>query len=238
MTIGNHTLHVDYCGEIHEVPPDKSLTFGRSADLVIDSNRQLHRTAGRFFYEMGIWWLENVGRTLDLQIVDLDSRSSVLLTPRRRTSLTFARSAVRFQAGPTTYEILLDVPQGAEIVTGTVGDTVSTSDVPLVEEQLLLLVALAEPKLREPHRPTYVPPNKQIAERLGWSITKFNRKLDNVCAKYTKAGVSGLRGSPDNLAADRRRRLVEHVVAHGIVCFDDLSKLDQIERPDPDPDPE
>ena len=53
-------------------------------------------------------------------------------------------------------------------------------------------------------------------------MTKFNRKLDGLCAKYSKAGVAGLHGSSDRLAKDRRTRLAEHVVEAGIVTLDDL----------------
>ncbi|MGJ3403836.1 hypothetical protein [Glutamicibacter sp. Je.9.36] len=51
------------------------------------------------------------------------------------------------------------------------------------------------------------------AARLGWGITKFNLKLDNVCDKLDKAGVAGLRGGPGKLATNRRARLVEHAVS-------------------------
>ena len=64
-----------------------------------------------------------------------------------------------------------------------------------------------------------------MARRLGWSITKFNRKLDNLCDRFAKLGVGGLRGSLDQLATDRRRRLVEHAVESGLI---DRSQLDRL----------
>ena len=62
-----------------------------------------------------------------------------------------------------------------------------------------------------------LPANRAVARRLGWSITKFNRKLDNLCNRFAKLGVGGLRGSIDQLATDRRRRLVDHAVESGLI---------------------
>ena len=95
-------------------------------------------------------------------------------------------------------------------------------------EQRLLLVALAEAQLRDPSAALDLPTNRQIAHRLGWKITKYNRKLDGLCVKFAAAGVSGLRGSSDALARDRRLRLVDHAVNAGVVTPDDLALL-----PDP-----
>ena len=39
-----------------------------------------------------------------------------------------------------------------------------------------------------------LPTNRHVADRLGWTITKFNRKLDTLCVKFEKLGVAGLRG--------------------------------------------
>ena len=43
--------------------------------------------------------------------------------------------------------------------------------------------------------------NREVAARLGWSLTKFNRKLDNVCQKLKKAGVQGLHGDSEKQIA-------------------------------------
>ena len=107
----------------------------------------------------------------------------------------------------------------------------TASNLPLTPSQRLLIVALAEPTLREPTAGLQIPANKQTAARLHWTITKFNRKLDNVCAKLTKAGVAGLHGTPGNLAANRRRTLVEFALQSGLVTADDLDLIDEIPTP-------
>src|SRR5918999_509016 len=72
--------------------------------------------------------------------------------------------------------------------------TIQLGDIMLTDEQRLLLLALAEGTLRDPHNNDELPTNRAVARRLGWSITKFNRKLDNLCNRFTKLGVGGLRG--------------------------------------------
>ena len=84
---------------------------------------------------------------------------------------------------------------------------------------------MAETTLRDPHAGADLPTNRAVARRLGWSITKFNRKLDNLCNRFATLGVGGLRGSIDHLATDRRRRLVDHAVESGLVSADELELL-------------
>mgnify|MGYP004587669819 CR=1 FL=1 len=104
----------------------------------------------------------------------------------------------------------------------TIGDVTFTPD------QLLLIIALAEPALRrEGWGTTALPGSAEAAERLGWALKKFNRKLDNVCDKLTRIGVKGLHGGPDRLATDRRARLVQYALAARWVTADDLHLLDR-----------
>lgn len=64
---------------------------------------------------------------------------------------------------------------------------------------------------------------------LGWKVTKFNRKLDNVCQKLADAGIRGLHGGPGKLASNRKSRLVEHALSTRMVTEDDLVLLDDPE---------
>ena len=57
-------------------------------------------------------------------------------------------------------------------------------------------------------------------------MTRFNRKLDNVCDKLDRIGVKGLRGGPKQLATNRRARLVEYAVTTRLVTAEDLFMLD------------
>jgi hypothetical protein len=233
-------LVIEFCGELTEVEPGQDLTFGRAADLVVDENPHLHRVLGRLQHWGGLWWLTNEGRSITMVVADEGSRSSAIVAPGSRIALTFRDAAIRFRAGVTDYALFLRVPAPAEpgvpadddtLVDGAEGDdesyvdTIGIGDLPLTDEQRLLLIALAEPALRDPHGGAELPANRAVAHRLGWSITKFNRKLDNLCNRFSAAGIGGLRGSVDQLATDRRRRLVDHAIESGLVTEADLGLL-------------
>jgi hypothetical protein len=235
-------LHVDFIGEVTSVEPGHELTFGRQADLHIDDNRHLHRVLGRFWSRGDAWWLTNEGRAITIQIADADSRSSVQLAPGSEIALSFPNSVLRFRAGVTDYEVAVRVPdrfadEGDEddddpldADDDEAGETIALGDIMLTAEQRLLLLALGEGTLRDPHSNDELPTNRAVARRLGWSITKFNRKLDNLCNRFAKLGVGGLRGSIDQLATDRRRRLVEHAIESGLISRSQLDRL----PPEPD----
>ena len=77
-----------------------------------------------------------------------------------------------------------------------------------------------------------IPSSADAARRLGWTITKFNRKLDNVCSKLADAGTRGLHGGPGKLASNRRARLVEHALSTRLVTEADLALLDPVSSPE------
>jgi hypothetical protein len=233
-------LHVEYCGEVTSVETSDELTFGRAGDVRIDDNPHLHRVLGRLWARGDQWWLSNEGRAISMQIADADSRSNVVLAPGTEIALSFPNSIVRFRAGVTDYELTLRVPDREDeeeldddadaAWDDEFTETIGLGAVPLTDEQRLLLLALAEPTLRDPHAKEELPANRAVARRLGWSITKFNRKLDNLCNRFAKLGVGGLRGSIDQLATDRRKRLVEHAVESGLINAGQLDRL----PPEPD----
>ena len=71
-----------------------------------------------------------------------------------------------------------------------------------------------------------MPSNAEVANRLGWSTKKFDRKLDYICAKLTEHQVKGLRGGKGVEATTRRMNLVEHAIRNGLVMPRDLSLLE------------
>ncbi len=227
---------IDFCGEIHRIDVGQSLTFGRAADLVIDDNQFLHRRVGQLAHRSGLWWLDNIGTRIPLSVKDLSSRSQVTLAPGRSLAISFPTAAVQFSAGRSNYELEIAVPLPVDrpqlhLVEDDIDsherdvETTSLADVPLTLDQKLLIIALAEPTLRSGEAAVETPSNRAAAHRLGWTITRFNRKLDNVCDRLTRAGVSGMRGQAGVLASDRRTRLVEHAVSSGLVSPDDLALL-------------
>jgi hypothetical protein len=233
-----HDLVVEFVDVERVISPGDELTFGRSADIVVDDNRYLHRLIGRFTWSNGMWWLVNTGSSIALRLDDANGPSYTRVAPGSTVPLSFETATLSFEAGGRPYELrtelLIDSPLLAVDVTGTDSDeeagvtdleaTTTAGSLPLNDEQRLLLVALCEPWLRDAAS-NELPTNRQLASRLGWTITKFNRKLDWLCQKYAAAGVTGLRGSSDLLARDRRLRLVEHALDAGVVTPADLALL-------------
>jgi hypothetical protein len=225
---------VDYCGEIFEVTPDQPICIGREGDLVIDDNPYLHRRFLEFTYLDGLLWLANVGSALAATVADEHGLVQTWLSPGARIPLVFAQSVVWFTAGPTTYEIEV-AQESAPFVTAVeeqAGDGSTTMGrVTFTPDQKLLILVLAEDILRRGNRGAgAIPHSTTAAERLGWTTTKFNRKLDNVCEKLAKMGVRGLVGSTGRTASNRRVRLVEYALATRLVTAEDIVWLDGLDE--------
>lgn len=227
---------IDFCGSVIAIDRDP-FVLGRDGDMVIDDdNRHLHRQFLRLSSQQGIWLLANVGSQLSATASDSDGRLEAFLAPGAVLPLVFDETIVRFTAGPTTYEFAIRLPDPA-FVTGVAepggsGDT-TVGRVSMTPDQLRLILALAEPVLRGDGRAvTALPSNAEAAQRLDWKITRFNRKLDNVCQKLSAHGVRGLHGGPGQLASSRRARLVEYAIAVRMVDRDDLALLDTISSGD------
>lgn len=222
---------VEFAGEYFHLAPETSFTVGREGDLAIDENLFLHRRFLEIMHVDGLWWLANVGSRLTATVTDAVGGVQAWLVPGARLPLVFERTTVVFTAGPTTYEFTVYATQPTFQTARRLdpGDGDSTiGDVPLTESQKLLVVALAEPfLLRDGTGMSLIPSSAAAAERLGWTVTRFNRKLDNVCDKFDRVGVPGMRGGARSFATNRRARLVEHAIASRLVTRDDLALLDR-----------
>lgn len=223
-------LTVEFCGEIYSPDPDKRFVMGRAGDLVFDEdNGFLHRHFLALVHQDGLWWLENQGTRLSATVADGEGALQAWLAPGARLPLVFPRTLVWFTAGPTTYEVEL-LSSGAQylpppVVAGADGEA-TLGPVTLTGEQRLLLVALCENLLRRRRAGAgAVPSSSDLARRLGWAVTKFNRKLDAVCEKFADAGVRGLRGGVAGAASSRKARLAEYAMASRLVSEADLDLL-------------
>lgn len=221
---------VEFCGELYPLDPQQGLTIGREGDLAVDENPFLHRDFLQLQHAEGLWWLVNVGSKLSATVSDEAGSIQAFLAPGGRLPLVVGRTTVRFSAGATTYElsIELETPPFVSPLPSAVGGGDTTRSGPaLNHDQRLLLLALAERPLRAGHPAiSSIPTSAEAARRLGWSLTRFNRKLDYLCQKLARIGVQGLHGGSGNLAANRRFRLVEYALAARLVAPDDLALLD------------
>ncbi len=225
-----NNLSVTFLDEERILEPGTDLTFGRDADLSIDEdNNYLHRQLGMFSFQDGAWHLHNVGSALSIELLDHASTNQLTVTPGTAVRLPFENGLVRIQAGRARYELEI---RGVAISKATIappegpGSTMTPEQLVLTDEQRLLLVALAELRLLDRGAPiTAIPTNQAIAERLGWTTTKYNRKLDRMCDAFADAGVSGLVGSATSRAKNRRVRLVDYVLNTRTITEADLTLL-------------
>ncbi|MFM9376159.1 hypothetical protein [Gordonia sp. VNK21] len=225
-----HSTFVEFCGERFAVVPGRPFVIGREATLVVDDNPYLHRRFLGLHDESGLWWLTNLGTRLSATVTSADGGVTATLGPGARLPLVFGHTTIVFSAGQTTYE--LHVHAGAPTPSALPeqefvgGDT--TRGVPtFTDSQRLAILVLAEPILRRDGTgASAIPSSAQAAARLGWSLTKFNRKLDNVCDKLDLIGVAGMRAGGGRLATNRRLRLVEYALSTQVISRADLPLLD------------
>ena len=228
------TLTVDFVGEEYAVEPADEFTIGREADLSIDDNPYLHRHFLVLRVEYDMWWLANVGSLLSATVSDGTGQVQAWLAPGAKLPIVFPTMHVMFSAGSTTYDFTIRTEAdffNTSTPSAALSSATTIMPVTLTRTQRQLVLALAEGVLTQsvPGRGA-IPASADAAKRLGWSMTTFNRKLDNVCDKLDKLGVPGLRGGPGRLATNRRARLVEYAVASHLVSIVDLPLLDDADR--------
>lgn len=226
-------LHIFFIDELTVASPGDVVTFGRSGDIELDeANQYMHRIVGTFFDQDNVWWLANKSTHGSLTLVGNTGRLTKL-PPDAVSAITEATGLLRFDAGPSTYELGWTLPGNDPLMPPVVANdsdpthaTTRFGIVPLNEEQRMLLAALAERSVVDSSIPTSdLPANASVAHRLGWSAKKLDRKLDYLCARLSSEGVRGLRGEKGFEAIDRRSRLVDHAISSGMIGEADIEAL-------------
>ncbi len=230
-TVDKMRLTIDFAGEIFQVQPEQTFTIGRTGDLALDDNPYLHRQFVAISFKDGLWWVANTGTRLPVIITDSHGLMRSMLAPGATLPVVFPEVLLTFTAGPTAYELRLECLVDGFFTPGhrvdDVGGETTVGPDRFTPSQRLLMLALAETVLRRAGTgASEIPASADAARRLGWNLTRFNRKLDNVCEKLTNAGVKGLRGDSEDQATNRRAALVEYAVSTLLVRIDDLALLD------------
>lgn len=222
-------LVVEFVGEEYRISRGSSFTFGRRGDLRLDTAPELPAIVGRFDHDRDLWWLTNHTRALRLKVLDQSSSSIIEAAPESRMPIAFVDFLVAFESGRSPYELTLRVD---ELPICPPSHLPARPAVRLNREQRMLLAVMAETVLLGGSGQN-LPSNAAVADRLGWTITKLNRKLDHLCAKFEKLGVTGLRGSGQRLATRRRQALVGFCVSADVITVDDLKLLLDLNEPPP-----
>ena len=224
-------VQVEFAGEWFAVDPAAPFVIGREGDLAIDDNQYLHRHFLELRFDGRLWWLTNMGSRLAATVSSGEGTVQSWLAPGAGIPLVFADYTIVFTAGPTTYDMHVQLTAPPFQVSPQQRKPMGTETIMPIRlnaDQRLLVLALAEPILRrDTLGASQLPSNLAACEQLGWSATKFNRKLDYLCEKFSASGVQGLRGGIGKHAVNRRARLVEYCVSMQLVSRTDLAELDE-----------
>lgn len=222
-------LTVTFCGEKYELSEKDDFYVGRTGTLAIDDNPYLPARFLSITKLDGMWWVANIGSGLSASVRDSSGGMHAWLAPGAGLPLVFAQTRVAFTAGTTSYDFDIHLQSPAFVQSFPVQPEESRLAAPVefTASQKAVIVALAEPLLRSDELAySAVPSSGEAARRLGWTQTRFNRKLDNVCGKLDRSGVPGLRGAGGRPALNRRAKLVEHALMARLVTAEDLYLLD------------
>lgn len=213
---------MDFAGELTVLAPTNTLTFGRKADLVIDTDMRLHRVVGRFVNRDGTWWVENLGSRLHLLLTGRDTGSTADLAPGALHSITGAATDLTFRVGESTFQLTLTQSATLTITPLPPEDTLYPTLPELNEEQLDLVLALARPRLLNPTS-VAIPTTKETADLLGWTTTKVNRKFDYLYNRIETLGHPSFERLRDH-SHDRRAALVQLAIEQRWATHDRLGQ--------------
>ncbi len=193
------------------------MTFGRDADLELDSNPFLHRRTGAFVRSGDAWWVHNVGSKLHLTVVAADGTRAEL-PPGTRHALAGGSGLVRVVAGRATYEInyVLETEAAAlpdaELASADDGTLTVQVDLALTPREIDFLVTFARPALlglAEP-MPTYA----EVAATWDVSPKTLDNSLQSIKRKFRAAKLVRDQGLDT---------VVQVAIQHSLITRDDLA---------------
>lgn len=214
-------------GRRFEVAPGETFTFGRdpSCSLCLDAHdRGISRVAGSLTCRAGMWWISNVSATRVLIVVD-EQGVRLPLGPGRVHAIDQAHVSVIVAGSTLHHELNVTVPvpvapEGLDVAPRRPTPTLSKDELSFTNDDYLALVALFSGYLEtfpryEPHPRSYA----AAAKRLGWKRSTLTKRIENMRARLTRAGVPGLVGE------NALEALAEFVLVSGIITRADLARL-------------
>lgn len=250
MTHGGLTL-THRTGEVC-LEPGRTLTFGRTRDdqtgpglvghgdeahLALSSSEQLHAVAGTVEALDDGWVLVNRGRWLQLRVVRRDGPETTDLAPARTLRVPWPSVRVELVTGEEQVGFQVDCPVldvAGGFIAPVAGDTVRGLDLDRRAGYFRALVALCEPRLRDPST-TEVPTVAEVAR----TLSRLPAEPERVSIKAVERRLAHARrrvaigGDADGVSAaglevrDAGRRLVDLLLRTGTVTPADLDLLDR-----------
>ena len=241
---GGQMLEITLDRAVHRLHPGDVRTFGRGGagvDYVIGDDDRLHRRAGTITVSESGWDLRNDGRWLLLRIVSAERFGLDVLEPGNSLHVPWKRARVEVVVGASTVGFSAEFrgqnPENDPRPPSFVGDgdpgTVTPTSIERTSGAFRALVALCEPRLRQPGT-LEVATDLEIARRLNAQgdeqrrITgkTVERRLD-YCRGRLDLKLRGPGGSSiGSEQRNARRHLAEVALMTGTVTVDDLEVLD------------
>lgn len=213
-------------GRTFDLTPGGTFTFGRDPDCTVcldPDDRGISRIAGSLTSRAGMWWLSNVSGTRLLILVDEQGVRSPL-APGRVHVIDQANLSVIVTGTNLLHELRVEVLTGTPVSVAVAPHrptpTLSKNELSFTDDDYLALTALFSGYLEtfpryDPHPMSYA----LAARRLGWKRSTLTRRIENMRARLTRAGVPGLVG--DNAL----EALAEFVLISGVITRADLARL-------------
>jgi hypothetical protein len=237
MDSGDHVLTVDHGGREYAADPGTILTFGRGSACQVRigaDDPTVHRRVGSFQWKDGHWQVHNDGSrcALDVEIeggiaariaagadplpLPHGAHGTLHILTLRPLSLSFVTPLA---SGLATAEIALsDEIDGAT----TMG---MREMLGLTPQELQMLAALCEPRLRDPRLQSFeVPSTSAVCARIGITKKRAEDLVDSLSMKLA-SHVGGVIGSNDGRAVTRRHRIAAFALDTRCVTVSDLRLL-------------
>ncbi|GHH66447.1 hypothetical protein GCM10017673_11940 [Streptosporangium violaceochromogenes] len=214
-----------------ELAPGEHATFGRGpADLVLP-DPSISPSAGRIDAVDDYWMISNLSRSATYVVDNPDGGEFVRVPPGRvRAPIPFELARVRLPCDTTSFlvfapEHLLLRPE----VSRCGRESARPARLDVTAKYFLILVALCEPRLRDPLS-TVIPTVPEIIIRLadlGLGRAAVNFHLDYLARVKLRVRTPDRPGRPDR----QRAALVSMALGHDLVRTEHLALLETRGRP-------
>jgi hypothetical protein len=237
MDSGQDVLKVDHDGRVYTAAPGTILTFGRGSACEVRigaDDPTVHRRVGSFHWKGGHWQVHNDGSRCALDVAieggiaaRIAAGADPLSLPHSAHGtlhiLTLHPLSLSFATPQALEQAEAEVPVSDDIDGAT---TMGMREMlGLSSQELQMLVALCEPRLRDPRLQSFeVPSTSAVCSRLGISKKRAEDLVDSLSMKLA-SHVGGVIGSNDGRAVTRRHRIAAFALDTRCVTVSDLRHL-------------
>jgi len=250
VEVADDWIRVEHGGVERMFVPGDEVVFGRGSGATIRigvADPHVHRRAGSFRWAGGRWELHNDGEiaTLEVHLVGgLEARVFVGSHPfvlpwgahgtvRTLTPVPYALSFDTFGASPGDGRQSATASESGDGLDCQGGSGLNETTSPrsrlgLLPSEVKMLVALCEPRLRDPRLPAFtIPTTKDVCARLGITPKRAEDLVDGLVRKLAPY-VDGVIGTNDGRAVNRRHRIAAFAIDTRCVTVRDLRLLEEV----------